>query len=63
MIADNERTDPKADSLLVVMLINIHLIHKIKGASTCRRRGEGMQLSYILYRGQNAKNLTSIMPY
>ena len=26
----------------------------IKGVSTRRRRGEGMQLSYILYRGQNA---------
>ena len=25
-----------------------------KGVSTRRRRGEGMQLSYILYRGRNA---------
>ena len=29
-------------------------LYNIKGASTHRRRGEGIQLSYIPYRGRNA---------
>ena len=45
--------------------VNI-VIGYIKGVSTHRRRGGGMQLSYILYRGRNAGGyyvMTSIMPY
>ena len=30
------------------------LYYYSKGVSTPQRRGEGMQLSYILYRGRNA---------